>query len=99
LDSGLALTELRVDGAATANDLLMQMQADLAGIPVLRARNHESTALGAASLAGMAVGFFDDELEWSADRTFEPRLSADERLSKLATWRRAIERAKGWAES
>ncbi len=98
-DSGLALTELRVDGGATANDLLMQMQADLAGIPVLRARNHESTALGAACLAGMAVGLFEEEIEWSADRTFEPRLSEDERASKLATWRRAIERAKGWAES
>jgi glycerol kinase len=95
-DSGIALTELRVDGAATANDLLMQMQADLAGIPVLRARAHESTALGAAYLAGRAVGFFED-VEWSADRTFEPRLSADERASKLATWRRAVERAKGWA--
>ena len=96
-DSGIALTELRVDGAATANDLLMQMQADLAGIPVLRARTHESTALGAACLAGMAVQLFDD-VAWSADRTFEPRLGADERASKLATWHRAIERAKGWAE-
>jgi glycerol kinase len=95
-DSGIALTELRVDGAATANDLLMQMQADLAGIPVLRARAHESTALGAAYLAGRAIGFFED-VEWSADRTFQPRLSADERASKLATWRRAVERAKGWA--
>jgi glycerol kinase len=95
-DSGIALTELRVDGAATANDLLMQMQADLAGIPVLRARAHESTALGAALLAGRAVGFFED-VEWSADRTFEPRLSEDERASKLATWRRAVERARAWA--
>ncbi|HYK01902.1 MAG TPA: glycerol kinase GlpK [Thermoanaerobaculia bacterium] len=95
-DSGIALTELRVDGAATANDLLMQMQADLAGIPVLRARAHESTALGAAYLAGRAVGFFGD-VEWSADRTFEPRLSQDERASKLATWRRAVERARAWA--
>ena len=95
-DSGIALTELRVDGAATANDLLMQMQADLAGIPVLRARAHESTALGAAYLAGRAVGFFEDA-EWSADRTFEPRLSDDERAAKLATWRRAVERSKGWA--
>jgi len=95
-DSGIALTELRVDGAATANDLLMQMQADLAGIPVLRARAHESTALGAALLAGRAVGFFGD-LPWSADRTFQPRLSEDERAAKLTTWRRAVERARAWA--
>jgi glycerol kinase len=95
-DSGIALTELRVDGAATANDLLMQMQADLAGLPVLRARTHESTALGAALLAGRTVGFFG-ELPWAADRTFEPRLSEDERAAKLTTWRRAVERAKAWA--
>ncbi len=95
-DSGIALTELRVDGAATANDLLMQMQADLAGIPVLRARAHESTALGAAYLAGRTVGFFGD-LKWSADRTFQPRLSEDERAAKLTTWRRAVERARAWA--
>ncbi|HEX8254839.1 MAG TPA: glycerol kinase GlpK [Thermoanaerobaculia bacterium] len=95
-DSGIALTELRVDGGASVNDLLMQLQADLAGIPVVRARTSESTALGAAYLAGLAVGMFD-EIEWQAARTFEPRISSDERAARLAQWHRAIERAKGWA--
>ena len=101
-DSGIALTELRVDGGASANDLLMQMQADFAGIPVLRARMSEITALGAAYLAGLAVGFWPDETEidtqWIADRTFTPSLSEEERAEKLETWRRAVERAKGWTE-
>jgi glycerol kinase len=100
-DSGIALRELRVDGGASVNDLLMQLQADLSGIPVVRARTAESTALGAAYLAGLAVGFWraEDELEkqWTADRTFEPRMSSDQRAAKIATWRRAVERAKGWA--
>jgi glycerol kinase len=100
-DSGIALRELRVDGGASVNDLLMQLQADLSGIPVVRAQTAESTALGAAYLAGLAVGFWrgEDELEsqWRADRTFEPRLSSDAREAKIVTWRRAVERAKGWA--
>ncbi|HYO77059.1 MAG TPA: FGGY-family carbohydrate kinase, partial [Thermoanaerobaculia bacterium] len=95
-DSGIALTELRVDGGASVNDLLMQLQADLAGIPVVRARTSESTALGAAYLAGIAVGMFDD-IEWQAERTFEPRIGSDERAARLAQWHRAVERAKGWA--
>jgi glycerol kinase len=98
-DSGIALTELRVDGGASTNDLLMQMQADLAGIPVVRARTSESTALGAAYLAGLAVDFYDDlDAQWTADRTFEPRIGSDEREAKLAQWRRAVDRAKGWAD-
>jgi len=98
-DSGIALTELRVDGGASVDDLLMQIQADLAGIPVVRARTAETTALGAAYLAGLAVGFFDDTIDaqWTADRTFTPRIREDERASRLQTWRRAVERAKGWA--
>ncbi len=96
-DSGIALTELRVDGGASVNDLLMQMQADLAGIPVVRTRTAETTALGAAYLAGMAVGFYGDDVAWTADRTFEPRTSEDERKMKLMQWRRAVERARGWA--
>jgi glycerol kinase len=75
-DSGIALTELRVDGGAARNDLLMQMQADLLGVPVVRPRVPESTALGAAGLAGLAVGFWSDQDEfaskWQAERTFEP---------------------------
>jgi glycerol kinase len=100
-DSGIALTELRVDGGASANDLLMQMQADFARIPVLRARMSEVTALGAAYLAGLAVGFWHNENEidtqWIADRTFTPNLNERERTAKIDAWRRAVERAKGWA--
>jgi glycerol kinase len=100
-DSGIALTELRVDGGASANDLLMQMQADFAGIPVLRARMSEITALGAAYLAGLAVGFWPNENEidaqWIADRTFTPSLGEEERAQKIESWRCAVERAKGWA--
>lgn len=101
LDSGIELSELRVDGGASTNDLLMQMQADIAGIPVVRARTSEITALGAAYLAGLAVGFWrgEDEIDaqWTADRTFTPAMRADAREAKIAEWRRAVERAKGWA--
>jgi glycerol kinase len=97
-DSGLALRELRVDGGASANDLLMQMQADFAGIPVIRARMAEITALGAAYLAGLAVGYWRDEGEidtqWIADRTFTPNFSDSARAAKLAVWHDAVERAK-----
>jgi glycerol kinase len=100
-DSGIALTELRVDGGATASNLLMQMQADLLGVPVVRPKVTETTALGAAYLAGLAVGFWRDEAEiaaqWSRDRVFEPAMSRDEAASRLALWRRAVERSRGWA--
>ncbi|HEX6095149.1 MAG TPA: glycerol kinase GlpK [Thermoanaerobaculia bacterium] len=99
-DSGLTLSELRVDGGASVNDLLMQIQADVAGIPVVRSRMPETTALGAAYLAGLAVGFWSADTidaQWEADRTFEPRISEDERAAKIASWHRAVERAKGWA--
>jgi glycerol kinase len=100
-DSGIELSELRVDGGASVNDLLMQIQADVAGIPVVRARTAETTALGAAYLAGLAVGFWSAETidaQWQAERTFTPRISADERAAKIAAWHRAVERAKGWAQ-
>ena len=100
-DSGIALRELRVDGAASTNDLLMQIQADLAAIPVLRTAVSETTALGAAYLAGRAVGFWksDEELDaqWRTDRVFEPRMSEPERRELFDRWRRALARAKGWA--
>ena len=101
-DSGIALTELRVDGGASTNDLLMQVQADLAGIPVVRARTSETTALGAAYLAGLAVGFYDDDgidAQWQADRVFEPDMSEGRRAAALRTWHRALDHAKGWAQS
>jgi glycerol kinase len=101
-DSGVALTELRVDGGATASNLLMQIQADLLGVPVVRPKVTETTALGAAYLAGLATGFWKDEAEiaalWSRDRVFEPTGSAAQRSERLAGWKRAVERSRGSAE-
>ena len=101
-DSGISLRELRVDGGACRNDLLMQMQADFLGVPVVRPRVTETTALGAAYLAGLATGFWSgvDEVasQWAVDRRFEPVLGADARAAKLARWRQAVQRAKGWVE-
>jgi glycerol kinase len=100
-DSGIAASELRVDGGATASDLLMQMQADLLGVPVVRPRITETTALGAAYLAGLATGFWRDEDEiaaqWSRDRVFEPALSRDAAQARLAEWKRAVARTRDWA--
>ena len=101
-DSGLELSELRVDGGACRNDLLMQIQADIIGVPVVRPIVTETTALGAAYLAGLAVGYWDDveqiAAQWRADRRFEPTLSADERQERLAGWKRAVERSRRWVE-
>jgi glycerol kinase len=99
-DSGLTPSVLRVDGGASANDFLMQFQADLLGVPVRRPACLEVTALGAAGLAGLATGFWRDrsELEQAvrAERIFEPRMSADERDALYAGWRRAVDRSRGW---
>lgn len=99
-DRGAPLLALRVDGGASGNDFLMQRQADLLGIPVERAAVTESTALGAAALAGLAAGLWPspDALasRWHADRTFEPSITEDQRASLRAAWRRAVERARGW---
>lgn len=99
-DAGTRLAQLRVDGGATANDLLMQFQADLLGVPVVRPRVAETTALGAAYLAGLAAGVWKDtgeiEAQWQAQRVFEPAMSRDEAAARHAGWRRAVERAKGW---
>jgi glycerol kinase len=102
-DSGIALKELRVDGGATANNLLMQMQADFLGVPVVRPKVTETTALGAAYLAGLACGFWKDEAEiaslWSRDRVFEPKLSRDAAAARMSEWKRAVERSRGWAQA
>lgn len=102
-DARMPLTELRVDGGASRNNLLMQMQADFLGVPVVRPQVTETTALGAAYLAGLATGFWSDgaqiAAQWQVERRFEPRLAEGERLEKLARWRDAVERAKGWARS
>jgi len=101
-DAGRPLLELRVDGGATANDLLMQFQADLVGVPVVRPRVTETTALGAAWLAGLGVGYWGSVAElaasWRAERRFEPAMSRADAQARLATWSRAVERARGWAE-
>ena len=100
-DAGLRLRELRVDGGATVNDALMQFQSDLLRVPAIRPRTPETTALGAAYLAGLAVGFWKNQAEiaalWRADRTFRPRAprAAMQRLQR--DWHRAVARSKAWA--
>jgi glycerol kinase len=99
-DTGRPLRELRVDGGAAVMDVLCQFQADLLGIPVMRPRQTETTALGAAFLAGLGAGVWKDsdlaEL-WKIDREFEPTLSRDEADSLQAEWRRAVDRSRGWS--
>ena len=100
-DSGTRLTELRVDGGAAANDLLLQMQADILGREVVRPACLETTALGAAYLAGLATGFWRDRDDvtnnWREERRFLPQMPEDRREEMYAGWQRAVERAKGWA--
>ena len=99
-DSGITLSELRVDGGASANNLLMQRQSDLLGVPVVRPKVVETTALGAAYLAGLATGYWqgpaDIEANWQVDRRFEPRMSDSERKSLRARWDEGVARSKGW---
>ncbi|MFT5291901.1 MAG: glycerol kinase [Planctomycetota bacterium] len=102
-DAGVPLTELRVDGGASANDLLMQFQADMLGVTVIRPHIQETTALGAAYLAGLAVGYWKnlDDLagQWQIDRTFEARMPVEEKINLKQGWKRALERSKNWLES
>jgi glycerol kinase len=99
-DCGIPLTELRVDGGAAANNTLMQIQADLLGVPVVRPAVTETTALGAAYLAGLAIGFWRsvDELtgQWQVDRRFEPQMAPAKAAALRRRWTDAVERAKGW---
>lgn len=101
-EAGLQLAALRVDGGASANDLLMQIQADLLGVPVERPSVTETTALGAAYLAGLATGFWSstDTLnqQWSIEKTFEPTISNDQRQRMLAGWHKAVERSRAWVD-
>jgi glycerol kinase len=102
-DAGLSLDVLRVDGGASVNDFLMQFQADVLGVPVRRPPVLEVTALGAAALAGLSVGFWRDRDELLAvtgegGRIFEPAMSEEQRESLCAGWKRAVERARGWAQ-
>ena len=102
-DAGIKLRELRVDGGASANDLLMQLQADLLGVPVVRPKVAETTALGAAYLAGLAVGFWKSQADiarqWQVDKRFAPAMKAPARKKIAAGWERALERAKAWEQS
>jgi len=100
-ETGTPLGALRVDGGASVNDLLMQFQADVLGVPVVRPQVTETTALGAAYLAGLAAGFWAGPEELRAkrqgDKRFEPRMDADERAERRAQWTKAVERAKAWS--
>lgn len=101
-DSGVTVKTLRVDGGAVVNNLLMQFQADILGVAVQRPKVAETTALGAAYLAGLAVGFWSNQQEvasqWAIDRTFEPKMSADQRESLYAGWKKAVGRSLKWEE-
>ena len=100
-DAAVVLTELRVDGGASANDLTMQFQADVLGVPVSRPAVVETTALGAAYLAGLQVGFWGDVAtvarQWREEARFVPAMDVSRRAELLGRWRRAVERSRGWA--
>lgn len=102
-DSGLSLQELRVDGGAAQNDLLLQLQSDLLQAKVVRPQNTETTALGAALLAGLAVGFFESleslSTQSSPDKIFNPKKAPEEIAEQKRQWSRAVERSKNWEES
>jgi glycerol kinase len=101
-DSGIAASELRVDGGAAANDLLMQFQADILRVPVVRPKTLETTALGAAYLAGLAVGYWDSvdsiRSQWETDRRFEPAMPEEQVRELRNGWERALERSRGWEQ-
>ncbi len=101
-DSGLKISSLRVDGGAAVNNLLMQFQADMLGVPVVRPRMFETTALGAAYLSGLAVGFWKSreqiDAQWQIDRTFEPAMKKSEVERLRAGWKKGLERARRWAD-
>ena len=101
-DAGIRLSSLKVDGGASANNYLMQAQSDVSAAPVLRPACVETTAMGAAYLAGLAVGYWkstdDIRKNWSVDRRFEPKISPIQRDSRIHSWKKAVECAKGWAK-
>ncbi len=101
-DTGLGLRALKVDGGAVANNLLMQLQADILGVQVIRPTVRETTALGAAYMAGLAAGLWaspdDLRAKWGVDRVFEPAWDADRRAAGYRGWQKAVERARGWVE-
>jgi glycerol kinase len=100
-DSGIRVTSLRVDGGASRNDLLMQIQADVLGVPVIRPKNVETTAVGAAFLAGLGCGLWPSQASlqdrWAVDRVFEPQIGDAARQAQYEIWRLAVDRSRGWA--
>lgn len=101
-DSGMSLSSLKADGGASANNLLMQMQADISGAPLQRPVCVETTAMGAAYLAGLAAGYWSDREEirqnWAAERTFQPEIPAEQREKKIRLWKKAVTYAFDWAK-
>ena len=101
-DSDIPLTQMRADGGASANGFLMQFQADILGIPVVRPSITETTAMGAAFLAGLAVGVWESCEQvaalWSTDTVFQPRWTEGQRMKELKQWHRAVLRAMSWAD-
>jgi glycerol kinase len=101
-DSGISIKELRVDGGATANDLLMQFQSDILNTKVLRPTITETTALGAAYLAGLAVGYWksieDIQAQWQIDKTFAPAMEDAQRNELTAGWQKAVSATIGWTK-
>ena len=101
-DAGVRLTALKVDGGASANNYLMQTQSDISNAPVLRPSCVETTAMGAAYLAGLAVGYWADTGEirknWSVDRRFDPKITAESRNERLTGWKKAVSCTRGWAK-
>jgi glycerol kinase len=102
-DSGIRIGELRVDGGAVANNLLMQFQADMLGVDVVRPQISETTALGAAYLAGLAVGYWKDvnelQSQWKLDHRFSPDIAAEDVKRQMHGWQRAVNAAKAWADA
>ena len=101
-DAGLPIKELRVDGGATANNLLMQFQANLLGCKVTRPHIVETTALGAAYLAGLAVGYWENveeiQQQWQSERDFTPAGDASEVAAAMAEWKRAVSATQSWSQ-
>jgi glycerol kinase len=101
-DSGVTLNELKVDGGMVQNDLLMQFQADILGVPVIRPEVAETTALGASYAAGMAVGFWSSTQEvrdnWAEDKRWEPNMDADKRDAYYKEWKKAVTRTFDWVD-
>lgn len=101
-DSGISITNVKVDGGASANNFLMQSQSDISNVPIKRPACVETTALGAAYLAGLAVGYWKDQDDvinnWNIDRVFEPEITAEERAKKIKGWNKAVKYAFDWAK-